>query len=399
MLEAQFKLSKFLRGLLDQVLRIDDSAESGSDLFYEEARRGLQLPDFTDLPSQYLSRPFLAPPKFSIEAILSIARTRVDIHSDHVQLLQIKPEYARRQISLHWENYAYLGFGKKTLNYEVAKDLVDEFNSLLIWQWILEEAEAVKKAKAIKSNHRKDFLESLALLETLLDCQIRLLSQHLRHIMPLRPGFSKNYTLSTGVKHGLMSTQYKANFVLNEILDSDRLQYCLEALLSTRLTNKITQGVTDTTLDVAMLFEMLEEHIVRCSKEGKIEEMGRLDELLYAKYSDLSAMHQILSIIKLHGPGIPVVNAELLAKRKQFSKGWRYVLSGFLAQSSTRTGTQMTCEGLIGYVDDELNSQAARIRLIEDIEERKQAFQDCLDKSQQLLEKRERENISGKYLR
>jgi hypothetical protein len=54
--------------------------------------------------------------------------------------------------------------------------------------------------------------------------------------------------------------------------------------------------------DPAMLFGALDEHLTKCSEEGRLDVLARLDEVLYSEYSDLAAISQMLAMVRLHRP-------------------------------------------------------------------------------------------------
>jgi hypothetical protein len=84
--------------------------------------------------------------------------------------------------------------------------------------------------------------------------------------------------------------------------------------------------------DYSMLFAILDEHIKECEKRGKKEdreEIGRLDEVLYALYSDLSALHQTLSLLRFRRPHAPRRDLNDV-RATESRRGWRYLNKDFL---------------------------------------------------------------------
>jgi hypothetical protein len=68
-----------------------------------------------------------------------------------------------------------------------------------------------------------------------------------------------------------------------------------------------------------------------CSGKLRKEELARLDEILYGKYSELAAMHELLSILRLHHPLAGKLTLEE-AKNTQIGKAWRYISKSFLEE-------------------------------------------------------------------
>jgi hypothetical protein len=83
----------------------------------------------------------------------------------------------------------------------------------------------------------------------------------------------------------------------NEIIPSlffqDRMDFCLTTMAFDPLADKNPDQLPRH--DYSMLFAILDEHLRDCEKNEKNEkrrEITRLDEVLYALYSNLSAVHK-----------------------------------------------------------------------------------------------------------
>ena len=58
---------------------------------------------------------------------------------------------------------------------------------------------------------------------------------------------------------------------------------------------------------------MLDDHLAECAKAGKKDELARLDKVLYDTLTDLSAVHQLLSMIRLRNPPVKQIDLEQAA--------------------------------------------------------------------------------------
>ena len=85
-----------------------------------------------------------------------------------------------------------------------------------------------------------------------------------------------------------------------------------------------SEDIDDKTHKASELFAILDDHLTNATKLGKKENVARLDEILCSSYSDLSALHQMLSIVKLHQPRAPILTIDE-AKKDQPCKAWRYI--------------------------------------------------------------------------
>lgn len=75
----------------------------------------------------------------------------------------------------------------------------------------------------------------------------------------------------------------------------------------------------------AMLFGFLEDHLATFSAEDK----SRLDEILYTKYSDLAALHEMRVMVRLHHSRGTPESFDQYKKSKQ-RPVWRFIGAGFL---------------------------------------------------------------------
>lgn len=81
---------------------------------------------------------------------------------------------------------------------------------------------------------------------------------------------------------------------------------------------------------------MLDEYPSGAAKEGKETELKRVDEILYASLSELSAVYQMLDMVQIHRPRAQKVSFDEAEKLKTAgSRTWRYMEDGYLDDCGT----------------------------------------------------------------
>jgi hypothetical protein len=65
-----------------------------------------------------------------------------------------------------------------------------------------------------------------------------------------------------------------------------------------------------------------------------------------SKYSDLSTLHQLFIIVRLHQPRVSTIPSLEDAKKTESGKGWRYIRAGYLDQDH-RVSSSTRCAILI----------------------------------------------------
>lgn len=102
-LEAQLKLSEVLMAVVEKLLVGHESGNNTSNL--NEAldlgmRKATDNSSCVEFASVFINQPFSAPPTFDIKSLLAIAEAQVNLHADHLWLLQIDPLSLRRYVNL-----------------------------------------------------------------------------------------------------------------------------------------------------------------------------------------------------------------------------------------------------------------------------------------------------------
>ncbi|TVY58102.1 hypothetical protein LCER1_G002801 [Lachnellula cervina] len=283
-LQAQQRLLRFLRKVVDQVLvgtngnGAPDQVNAIAKAFEHGFEKANETSSAVEFASAYLNQPFSTPPVFDLQALLSIAQSQLNMHEDHLWLLQTDPAYTGRYIS-----HVLAGqFGQiLTKNHKdtmAGAKLMRDATIYWSWEGILEEVLKVR--------------------------DVRLKFKNVIHSDEPLPEPYEHWCLRT---------------LVGENIDP------IKALIPNATPRH----------NHAMLFAVLDEHITQCRREGRKAEVARLDEVLYSEYSDLAAIHQMLDMVGLHRPRCAQRGLEGIGIYET-SKGWRYINKHFFAQESFR---------------------------------------------------------------
>lgn len=119
----------------------------------------------------------------------------------------------------------------------------------------------------------------------------------------------------------------------------DRLEFCLHAILFDPDDPLVITGDPHSTKgpehQIANAFVMLDAHLAGSAKYGKKSEVARIDEILFELLTDLAAVHQILSMARLHVPRARKID---LMEAQKIGQGrvWRFVDKHFMEQTPYR---------------------------------------------------------------
>jgi hypothetical protein len=343
LLEAQNKLSAFLRGLTEKILEGHQTKKGSSQIDFFSTTLGLELEksQHHEFAYTYLNQPFSAPPSFSLQALELLAQTRVNFHGDHLWLLQTDPSYIR----LHAPNLICGTFQESLTNIDVhvvlSLYIMEDCWTFWIWEWIAEELQQLLSAIDQPFKYEK----ALGSLEALIYSQMKLLSIHLRSILPLRPGFRKKWKIQVVPGQHQQTITITAlkrvdkKFSIEHLFHEDRLEYCLSELVRGDIPPELGRKISAPrpfANEPAMVFGILDEQLSASQAARKKANVDRLDEILYSKYSDLSALHQMLAILRLHRPKYPRCDLDE-ALKTETGKGWRYIRKGFQEQDHRRS--------------------------------------------------------------
>ncbi|KAF8858232.1 hypothetical protein BDZ45DRAFT_786060 [Acephala macrosclerotiorum] len=227
--------------------------------------------------SSYSDEAFSVSPRFDLNKLSIICRTRLNMAGDHFSQLQTDPAYMRRYVQLTLES-EYSSLPEKHAYVMCATDI--DYDG-----WT---------------------------------------SRHIQCFLPHRPGFRHLYDFHHDPvnEHGelVSHTSIKdrqTDPVLARISNAehflkDALNWCIAVLT----TNPDTEWV----YDHLRYFEFLDQHLNKASQE----ERSRMDETLYRKISDLAAFNELLVMIRSHRPRAAQRNVEEIKKADK-GLAWRFM--------------------------------------------------------------------------
>ncbi|TVY92897.1 hypothetical protein LAWI1_G005034 [Lachnellula willkommii] len=322
-LQAQQRLLRFLRKVVDQVLVGTNGnwAPGQINAIAKAFEHGFgkvnETSSAVEFASPYLNQPFSTPPVFDIQALLSIAQSRLNMHEDHLWLLQTDPAYTRRYISHSWES--------------ILEEVLKVQDVHLKFKNVIHSDEPLPEP----------YERALASLEALLNHQIEYRSKYIKRLLPFRPGFHQNFKFTNFSRlqsMAVLPVRLDKAPSLPEVFFKDELDCCLRTLAGDNV-DPVKAWIPNATPqhNHATLFAVLDEHLTQCRREGRKEEVARLDEVLYSEFSDLAAIHQMLDMVGLHRPHCAQRGLEGIGI-SETSKGWRYINKHFFAQDSLRGG-------------------------------------------------------------
>ena len=301
-LEAQACLMRVLRQIVNKILEgVDLKKAATAEKWKIMTKFGFRHTNEIELWSPYTNQAFSAPPAFSIDNLISIARTRLEAMGDHLWFLQTEPVYMRRYIKLLNQGESYRTNKKDVAGAMLTRGLFDDVLTYWHWSWIVSECIQVKSAhiRFQDSIHRgaslpRAYDSALGALELLLVNEVLRRATHFGTIMPQRPGFSHKWTFKWRPDIGPTSfhrgRKAGASVEQKKLFDEDPLEWCLIQMQA--------EPDKQTNYDHAIMFGFLEYHLAFSGPKEK----ARVDELLYQKLSDLAACHEMLVSIRLHRP-------------------------------------------------------------------------------------------------
>jgi hypothetical protein len=371
-LEAQMRLSEILKAIIEKLL---DGAESGKDLstFSQALELGLRkttdISSCIEFASIYMNQPFSAPPAFDIQSLLAISQAQVNLHADHLWLLQTDPLSLRRYSDLVLKGRHQENLTVHNQHVFVALKLMEDAMAFWTWEWILQEVQKIQIFGILSRESIRpgmplpsEYARSLGCLEALLLSLTQRFARHIFSILPSRPGFRAKWDVQyvQRLQTLVLSQKRKdgGRRDLIELYSDDPLEFCLLTLAFTLLvpTKEEVDGDTEYRFhEPSELFAILDNHLSNAVKLGKKQDIARLDEILYNTYSDLSALHQMLSLVRLHRPRVSSVPTIEDAKKTESGKAWRYTRAGYLDQDHRVFDHKLNTEN----VDQKIAAQQA----------------------------------------
>jgi hypothetical protein len=157
-------------------------------------------------------------------------------------------------------------------------------------------------------------------------------------LLPFRPGFSTKWELQYLQQMQTFATTPAVRKDIKDIIElfsSDPLDFSLTSLAGTLCAQVVWTLSADSEYmwhEPSELFAILEDHLSRAMRLGQKTEIARLDEILYNLYSNLSALHQMLFMVRVHQPRVSTVPSLEDAKKTESGKAWRYIRAGYMDQ-------------------------------------------------------------------
>lgn len=367
LLEAQMKLSQTLKSIVDELLAGGPEAHDSCSIDQAldlKLKKPTEKSSCVEFASSYINQPFSSPPAFDINSLLDIPQTQVNFHTDHLWLLQTDPLSLRNYATLVVEGPHNENLTIHNQHVFAALKMMEDAMTCWTWEWILQEVQHVQKLdlKFRDSIYPGSplppaYAQSLSCLEELLVKLLQRLASAAWMLLPFRPGFRKKWDVKyfQHLQSMAFAKKRKDNLDMIEFWDDDPLEFCLLSLAShllMPLDEMVNEDEDYTWHEPSELFALLDDHL---SKPGRKEDIARLDEVLYHNYSDLSAMHQMVTMVRLHRPFVSAPKFEEAAKT-QPGKAWRYNRPGYVyLDQDHRVPQPKNTENM----DEKINAQQA----------------------------------------
>jgi len=189
--------------------------------------------------------------------------------------------------------------------------------------------------------------DTLACTAAILSEQFKRRARFIHALLPIRSGFENFWKLkylqfkqTVQIERQMKERHYQTA----ESFSKDRLYFCIsvaaldgERDLEENGRSALTRGPE---FEPANAFAILDDHLAQCAKAGKKDELARMDKILYDILTDLSAVHQLLSMLRLRNPRVQQINLEQAANIGS-GKAWRYVSSHFMEQTPFRRADEV----------------------------------------------------------
>lgn len=182
------------------------------------------------------------------------------------------------------------------------------------WQWVTEKCEEVKRLhKAFQDNIQpgqplpKKYDRALGDLELMLLNQIASRRKPLLSYIAQRPGFEHLFNIDPF----LLTAEPRSKHLLEEYTNDPLFLYIIQMM---KLPNRRQN------LDHAMIFASFDRHLLK----GPQKERARIDESLYQKLSDVSALHEMLRYIHDHRPRCSPRSLDDI--RREVKEAWKYLI-------------------------------------------------------------------------
>ncbi|KAJ3497994.1 hypothetical protein NLG97_g1472 [Lecanicillium saksenae] len=255
---------------------------------------GFKAQEATERWSPYTHPAFSAPPKFDLEHLLSLARSRREETGDHLCQLQCNEVYMRRYLKIAMTSEQFKKLSEASRGLSIVQSLLQDVRSHYWWCRVETE---LQKVHAVRKRYERDITPGKTLpenyelalrdLELLLSDQLSSNVALFRHLSPYVPGFQKHYRFDHESEKGAHITVL-TDPETNACLVDDTLFWCIW---------KLTVDLKVRHIDHAMIFAMLEESLAKSAAER-----ARIDEPIYQMLSDIAVCHEMWTALRMQRP-------------------------------------------------------------------------------------------------
>jgi hypothetical protein len=162
-LEAQMKLSDILRSIVEKLV-VGSETEKDASTFSEalefRSRKATDKSSCVEFASVFVNQPFSAPPYFSVQALLDIAQAQLNLHADHLWILQIDPSSLRRYATAMVEGSHQKHLTSHNQHVVIALKLMEDVMTFWTWEWI---SQGVKKIQNLEAEYKDNIFPGTAL--------------------------------------------------------------------------------------------------------------------------------------------------------------------------------------------------------------------------------------------
>ncbi|KAF2446588.1 hypothetical protein P171DRAFT_262495 [Karstenula rhodostoma CBS 690.94] len=296
-LEAQSTLYRLLRRVVEILLEAPGDTPPSSAKWKDLIDSGFKKGNDHTTWSRFVYQPFSTPPLFQINDMIEQAKSRMNASSDHLWLLQTEPTYLRSYI----KDINELSVTKvlaRSLSYQPhLREIYGDYSMHQFWIFLHDELlhasqlhqrfrDSIHSGNALP----RKYDEVLGAIEILLINRLHMQVKNLFIMVASRPSFSKYFHVRAVGDEILINNKKDAFPSLAAVYQSDPLYWCLMNL----------QGDPEagSRYDNGMLFGFLEEHLAKAPRE----ERARMDAMLYEKLSDIGALIDMLTTLRLSRP-------------------------------------------------------------------------------------------------
>ena len=300
-IDSQLTLYINLRKIVDVILsEVSNLPISKSNQWKQFIGNGCRLKP-SDIVSNYLDRAFAAPPRLDTDRFCDLASTRRKEAEDHLWLLQTDPAYLYIACLNFKNTKLYAKASKERATRLLAAEVANTPRKRArIWRNIDEECCNVRDVYRrfqdgihVTSPNPPKYERALCALELMLVNQCLELGKDLTRLLRLSPGFEKHFAVvstADGRPGSILKNPAKGGDVNVTYFRKDPLFWCMMQL---------TGDVEDPhMIDHNILFNFLEAHL----QKADARERARIDQRLYDLISDMAAVYELLSTLRMLRP-------------------------------------------------------------------------------------------------